>query len=69
MPDTPVTDHPEPTATVDDALVAEVEAAPDVEAEVEPPAVPRTRRSYLVALGVVVIAWGAGLLGAWMGVK
>ena len=51
--------------------------APEPEPEpVTPPAAseperaaPRTRRGYLVALGVVVVAWGAGLLGAWMGVK
>lgn len=35
----------------------------------QPPAAPRARRGYLIAFGVVVVAWGAGLLGAWMGVK
>ena len=29
----------------------------------------RTRQSFLIALGVVVVAWAAGLLGAWMGVR
>lgn len=29
----------------------------------------RTRRGYMLALVVVLVAWGAGLLGAWMGVR
>lgn len=37
----------------------------------EPTAAPkaRTRRGYLLGLAVVLVAWGAGLLGAWMGVR
>ena len=30
---------------------------------------PRVRRGFIVALVVVVVAWAAGLLGAWMGVR
>ena len=43
------------------------------EAELEPAAAPtarvRARRPYLAGLLVVAVAWGAGLLGAWMGVR
>jgi len=36
---------------------------------IAPPAAPRLRRAYLAALVVALVAWAAGLLGAWMGVR
>jgi S1-C subfamily serine protease len=33
------------------------------------PAAPRVRRGFILALLVVVVAWAAGLFGAWMGVR
>ena len=67
--------------SIDDAYDPLGDAAPAPTATQEVPVAPvapvvvgrrsrrRTRQSFLIALGVVVVAWAAGLLGAWMGVR
>ena len=70
MPAPPPTEELEPSAPE----IAPIAAAPDVFIERRRQAATapkrwRARSSYLVALMVVVVAWGGGLLGAWMGVR
>lgn len=57
-------------AAADTDAVADV-TAPDASADPVAPArsAPRLRRPYLAALVVAIVAWTAGLLGAWMGVR
>ncbi|MDP2028215.1 MAG: trypsin-like peptidase domain-containing protein [Thiobacillus sp.] len=48
------------------------EPLPDSELHIDaasPDAVPRARSGFKVGLLVAVVAWGAGLFGAWMGVR
>ena len=53
-------------ASADDASAddASADAQP-----AQPSSVPRLRRPFLVALVVALVAWSAGLVGAWMGVR